>query len=161
MADRLWLAQYRWRRVEPLSWARLGVPLPEARVGLVTSAGLYRSQVDKPFRRTLGGDGGFRIIPDHVDLRTLAVGQTRHALDRRPGEADRNAVLPTERLRTLAAQGEVGSAAPRHLNFNGSITAPAGWSGRARPQLWGCSLATVCRRRCWSRCDRSARSPSD
>ena len=118
------MALYRWRRVDPLVWTRLAVPLPRARLGLVTTAGLYRPGVDEPFRRVRGGDYSFRIIPDDVDLHALTVGQTSEAFDRAPVEADRNAALPIQRMHTLVERGKVGSAAPRHLSFNGSITAP-------------------------------------
>jgi len=121
---RLEMAIYRWRRVDPQVWARLPVPLPDARVGLVTTAGLYRPGSDEPFHRVRGGDYSFRVIPDDVDLRALVVGQTSEAFDRAPVETDRNVALPIERLRTLVERREVGSAAPRHLSFNGSITAP-------------------------------------
>ena len=121
---RLEMAVYGWQRVDPEVWARLAVPLSDARVGLVTTAGLYRRGPDEPFRRVRGGDCSFRVIPNAVDLHALAVGQTSHAFDRAPVEADRNVALPIERLRTLVERGEVGSAAPRHLSFNGSITAP-------------------------------------
>ena len=118
------MAAYRWRRVDPLTWSRLGVPLREARIGLVTTAGLYRPETDQPFERIRGGDSSFRIIPDDVDLRSLAIGQTSSAFDRQPVEADRNSALPIERIRALVENGEVGSAARQHLSFNGSITAP-------------------------------------
>lgn len=121
---RLQMAVYRWRVVAPEAWSGLSAPLREARVGLVTTAGLYRPNIDTPFQRVRGGDYSFRIIPDDVALQTLAIGQTSDAFDRGPVEADRNAALPIDRLRTLVALGEVGSAAPRHLSFNGSITAP-------------------------------------
>ena len=121
---RLEMAVYRWRRVEPLVWTRLEVPLREARVGLVTTAGLYQPGIDEPFHRVRGGDYGFRIIPNDGDLRSLAVGQTSEAFDHGPVDADRNAVLPIEPLRALAELGEVGSTAAQHLSFNGSITAP-------------------------------------
>ena len=121
---RLEMAIYRWRRVDPVVWTPLAVPLPRARVGLVTTAGLYRPGLDEPFRRVRGGDYSFRIIPDDVALESLAVGQTSDAFDRAPVEADRNTALPIERLHTLVERGEVGSAAPRHLSFNGSVPAP-------------------------------------
>lgn len=121
---RLEMAAYRWRRVDPLSWTPLVVPLREARIGLVTTAGLYRPGTDQPFERIRGGDSSFRIIPDDVSLPSLAIGQTSDAFDRQPMEADRNAAFPVDRLRALVERGEVGSSASRHLSFNGSITAP-------------------------------------
>ena len=90
----------------------------------MTTAGLYRPETDQPFERIRGGDSSFRIIPDDVDLRSLAIGQTSSAFDRQPVEADRNSALPIERIRALVENGEVGSAARQHLSFNGSITAP-------------------------------------
>lgn len=124
LRNRVEMAAYRWRRVDPLTWTRLAVPLREARVGLVTTAGLYRPGIDEPFERIRGGDYSFRVIPDDVALHSLAVGQTSQAFDRGPVESDRNAALPIDRLRALVEGGEVGSAASRHLSFNGSITAP-------------------------------------
>lgn len=128
------MAAYRWRRVETLTWARLGVPLREARVGLVTTAGLYRPGTDQPFERVRGGDSSFRIIPDDVGVASLAIGQTSGAFDRQPMDADRNAALPIDRLHALVARGEVGSSAGRHLSFNGSITAPGRLVRDAAPE---------------------------
>ena len=128
------MAAYRWRTAEQLAWTPLGIPLREARVGLVTTAGLYRPGIDQPFERVRGGDASFRIIPDDVDLPSLAIGQTSRAFDRRPVEADRNAALPTDRLRELVELGEVGSSASRHLSFNGSITAPGRLVRQAAPE---------------------------
>lgn len=118
------MAAYRWRRVEPLAWTRLRVPLREARIGLVTTAGLYRPGTDLPFERVRGGDASYRVIPDEVRLPSLAIGQTSDAFDRGPVDADRNAALPIDRLRALVERGEVGSSTSVHLSFNGSITAP-------------------------------------
>ena len=86
--------------------------------------GLYRPGIDEPFRKVRGGDYSYRVIPDDVGLATLALGQTSTAFDRGPVESDRNVALPLERLRELVRRGEVGSSAPRHLSFNGSISAP-------------------------------------
>ena len=124
LRHRLEMAVYRWRRVEPLSWTPLAVPLNEARIGLVSTAGLYRAAIDEPFRRVRGGDYSFRVIPDNVNVASLSIGQTSKAFDRGPMEADRNSALPIDRLRALVARGAVGSSAPRHLSFNGSIPAP-------------------------------------
>ena len=131
---RLEMAVYRWRRLDPVPWTRPAVPLRRAKVALLTTGGLYRPQIDEPFRRVRGGDYSFRVVPDDVELESLVVGQTSEAFDRRPAEADRNAVLPIERLRTLVERGEVGSSAPRHLSFNGSITAPGRLVGESAPQ---------------------------
>lgn len=131
---RIEMALYRWRRVEPLGWTPVRTSLREARVALVTTAGLYQPSINEPFRRVRGGDYGFRVIPDDVELQSLEVGQTSSAFDRSPMEADRNVALPITRLRTLVGLGEVGSSAPRHLSFNGSITAPGRLIHDSAPQ---------------------------
>ncbi len=117
------LALYRWRTA-PSAWAPLRTPLERARVALVTMAGYYRPETDAPFLRIPGGDCSFRTLPDEVGLTELRLGQTSAAFDRAPALADPNVTFPLDRLHALVAAGEVGAAAPRHLSFNGSITAP-------------------------------------
>jgi D-proline reductase (dithiol) PrdB len=121
---RAYMAVYRWRRIDPVPWAELRRPLSRARVALVTSAGLYRPGIDEPFRRITGGDPSFRVLPDDVDPRSLVLGQTSDSFDHAPATADPNVAFPLELLHQLAAAGEIGEPAPRHLSFNGSITAP-------------------------------------
>jgi D-proline reductase (dithiol) PrdB len=122
---RLTLALYRWRTVAPPSpWVRLARPLSESRVALVTSAALLRPGVDAPFERRRGGDTSFRLLPDDLALGDLVLGQTSDAFDHAPVANDANLAFPRDRLRELVAAGVVGSAAPRHVSFNGSITAP-------------------------------------
>jgi hypothetical protein len=69
---RLEMAVYRWRRLDPVPWTAPAVPPQRAKVALVTTGGLYRPQVDEPFRRIRGGDYSFRVVPDDVELGALA-----------------------------------------------------------------------------------------
>ena len=100
----------------------LTVPLPAARVALVTSCGVYVDG-DRPFdladRR---GDPTFREIPGDVDMARLRIAHAHY--DHRDALADINCVFPLERLRGLAAAGEIGAVAPRHFGFMGSIPSP-------------------------------------
>ncbi len=121
---RLELALYPWRRIDPVPWMPLGRPLAEARVALVTSAGLYRPAVDAPFAKVRGGDPSVRWLPDDVDLAFTVVGQTSDAFDHGPVERDRNLAFPLDHLHALVREGVIGAAATRHVSFNGSITAP-------------------------------------
>jgi hypothetical protein len=122
---RLLLAGYRWRRPEPVSPARLRRPLREARVALVTTAGLVPPG-DPPFDLThRGGDPSFRVVLADVDPRRLGVHHRSDAFDRRAVEADPGVVFPLDVLNGLTGRGVIGSVAPRHLSFMGSITAPA------------------------------------
>ena len=128
--ERTLIAAYRWRRVNPIPSARLARPLEASRVALVTTAGLV-SPGDKGFdlaRR--GGDTGFRVIPAGIGVAALTMMHRSHAFDRDAVARDANVALPLEPLAALAADRLVGAAAPRHLSFMGSITAP----GRLRKE---------------------------
>jgi D-proline reductase (dithiol) PrdB len=90
-------------------------PLPEARVALVTTAGLRPAGEIELWS---GTDAGFTLLPhSHRDL------QLSHAspnFDRAGFAADLNVVLPVDRLDELAAAGEIGSVAGTHLSFMGA-----------------------------------------
>ncbi|MDP6928564.1 MAG: glycine/sarcosine/betaine reductase selenoprotein B family protein, partial [Planctomycetota bacterium] len=47
---------------------------------------------------------------------------------------DPNLAFPLDRLRELVASGRIGSLAPRHLSFMGSITAPGRLVRESAPQ---------------------------
>jgi D-proline reductase (dithiol) PrdB len=105
--------------------APLRRPIAEARVALVTSAGLA-APGDPPFDLDAkGGDWTFRTIRADATLPSLALHHRSDAFDRQSLDEDRNVAFPLERLHALAAAGAIGAVAPRHLSFMGSITAPA------------------------------------
>jgi D-proline reductase (dithiol) PrdB len=124
----LWLRAvvlaYPWRRIDPVPVARLCKPLAECRVSLVTTAGLVPPG-DPPFDAHLrGGDASYRVIPSDTPLQRIEEHHRSESFDHSGIARDRNLALPLERLRELAADHVIGSVAPRHLSFMGSITAP-------------------------------------
>ena len=122
--ERALIATYRWRWVDPVPVTRLRQPIDECRVALVTTAGLVPPG-DAPFdlaRR--GGDTSFRTIAATVPAADLRVVHRSTAFDRPAVERDVNVAFPIDPLGALVAAGVVGSVAPRHLSFMGSITAP-------------------------------------
>jgi D-proline reductase (dithiol) PrdB len=50
---------------------------------------------------------------------------------------DPNLAFPLDRLHELEARGRIGSVAPRHLSFSGSITAPGSLIRDTAPQAAG------------------------
>jgi D-proline reductase (dithiol) PrdB len=122
--NRLFLATYRYRALDPVPFARLARPLKQARVALVTTGGVHMpSQV--PFDDELKcGDTSFREIPADADVATLGIAHKSDAFDQTGFRADRNLGFPLERLREMAAHGEIGSLNGRAFSFMGSITAP-------------------------------------
>ncbi|MCM3877063.1 MAG: glycine/betaine/sarcosine/D-proline family reductase selenoprotein B [Thermoanaerobaculia bacterium] len=124
LRNRVFMARYRYRALDPVPFARPRKPLGEARVALVTTGGVYlRSQV--PFDCTVrGGDSSFREIPSGTAVETLDIAHKSDAFDQTGFRADRNLGLPLERLREMAARGEIGALNGRAISFMGSITAP-------------------------------------
>jgi D-proline reductase (dithiol) PrdB len=99
------------------AFARLGVPLAEARVGLLTSAGAY-VEGDAPFDvEAPHGDPGFRVIPADVEPSAIRFAHSHYDTTR--AEQDPNVVLPLEPLRALAADGTIGSVSPVHVGMMG------------------------------------------
>ena len=94
-------------------------PLRDAKVALVSTAGLHRRDARK-FR---GGASDYRLIPSDVDYADLAMSHVSVNFDRSGYQQDVNIAFPLEHLHTLAANGEIGSVAQWHYSFMGA-TAP-------------------------------------
>jgi len=102
---------------------RPGKPLGQARVALLTSAGLYLKGRQEPFdlererNQPTWGDPSYRIIPQHVKQEDLGVAH----LHINPDDilSDFNITLPIEVLEEFARQGVIGAVAQRHYSFMG------------------------------------------
>ena len=92
-------------------WTPLRAPLETARLGVVTTAGVYRPGVDPPFADTEEGDPRVLALPIDVELGQLDVSHSH--IPEELALADLNVVLPMEPLRALVREGIVGSLAPR------------------------------------------------
>ena len=89
-------------------------PVSEARVAIVTSAALHRSDQD----RFVAADTSFRAL-DRSDRR-LVMGHWSPNFDHSGFQTDINVVYPIDRLEELAEQGVIGEVAPRHFAFAGN-----------------------------------------
>lgn len=134
LKDRFWYHRYNFRKVEPLPWVPAGPPLPDSRVAVVTSAGVHLPQ-DPAFEKVKGGDFSYRWIPGEASPRDLICTHPSGAWDRSGVEADGNMGLPLDRLRELMQEGAIGSVAPRHASFQGSITAPMRLLRNSAPEM--------------------------
>lgn len=95
-----------------------GPPLAERRVAIVTSAGLHRRD-DRSFDMR---DTGYRVIDGTLSADALVMTHSSTNFDRTGFQQDVNVVFPIDRLRELAAAGEIGSVARFHYSVMG-----AGW----------------------------------
>jgi D-proline reductase (dithiol) PrdB len=96
------------------------VPLAQARVALVTTAGLHL-RGDRPFR---GEDPGYRFIPSTAESHELLQSHSSIGFDRSGMQRDINVVFPIDRLREFEREGVIGSLAPRFLSFMGAQADP-------------------------------------
>jgi D-proline reductase (dithiol) PrdB len=73
--------------------------------------------------------------PADTDLSTLEIAHRSDAFDIRGITSDKNLALPLDRLMSLAEQGVIGSVAPRHFSFMGSIPAPRRLIAQTAPEV--------------------------
>ncbi len=97
-------------------WTRLGKPLHEARIALMTSGGLYLDD-QEPFVTT--NDPTFRTIPRDTPQARIRV--SHRGYDVQGPLADMNCLLPLTRFGELEAEKMIGALAPTNYSFNGSI----------------------------------------
>ncbi len=109
----------RSKRERPTPWAPFTKKFPEARLAIVTTAGLH-VEGDPPFDiDDVRGDATFREIPADVDPRRLRIAHAHYPHQR--FLQDHNVILPLDRLHELVAAGALGGLSPRIFSF--------GWGG--------------------------------
>lgn len=107
---------------EPV-WASLGKPLAEAKIGLLSSAGIHivdeqeGFDVDRERQEPTWGDPTLRMIP--ADVAQVDIGATHLHIRTDDLLADVDVALPINRLNELVADGTIGAAAPEHFSVMG------------------------------------------
>src|ERR1700693_2448054 len=105
LKHRAFIAAYPFRKIDWRPGARLAKPLSEARIALITTAGLYLPG-QQPFRHSIRHDDcSYREIPDGTAVSTLEIGQTSDAFDHTGIESDRNLAFPLDRLHEAVHSG--------------------------------------------------------
>ena len=90
-------------------------PLNEARVAIVTTAGLRAAGDVRLWQTT---DGSFTVLP--AAAHDVQLSHFSPNFDRTGFAADINVVYPVDRLDEMADRGEIGSVADRHISFMGA-----------------------------------------
>jgi D-proline reductase (dithiol) PrdB len=104
-------------------WAPFEKRLAEARIALLTSAGLYIEGEQPPFdaerekAEPTWGDPTHRVLPYPLDPGSL--GMMHLHINHQDPLADPEIVLPLAGLTALVDAGRVGSVAPRHISVMG------------------------------------------
>jgi D-proline reductase (dithiol) PrdB len=133
LSTRLFLKAYRWRRNDPVPFARPAKPLNESKVAIVSTAGLVLPSQPPFDDRVRGGDWSFREIPSDADAATLLDTHRSDTYDHRGVQADPNLAFPIDRIRELEQDGVIGAVNHRHFSFMGSITAPGRLMAQSAP----------------------------
>ena len=131
-----------WLEREPLPaetpWTPLRRPLAEARVAIVSSAGIARTD-DEPFdqdgerRDPWWGDPSHRVLPRAVTAEDVRLYHLH--IDPRPASKDLDCILPLRRLDELVAEGTVGASADHHYSFMGYLLEPTQMLEETMPRI--------------------------
>ena len=121
-------------------WAPFEKRLAEARIGLLTSAGLYLQGEQPPFdgerekAEPTWGDPTHRVLPASLEPGDL--GMMHLHLNHEDVLADPEIAIPLGGLATLADEGRVGSVASRHVSVMGYQQAGLEvWRGETAPAV--------------------------
>ncbi len=123
---RTYIAELECQPAQSEPWVT-GPPLAERRVAIVSTAGLQR-RGDRPF--DFDADD-YRVIPGDIDPSDIVMSHISQNYDRSGFQQDYNVAFPLQRLREMAAEGEIGSVAAYHYSFMGA-TAPEAMAERTR-----------------------------
>jgi D-proline reductase (dithiol) PrdB len=128
-----WHDHFIFTPVNETCWTFLRKPLSQARVALVSTAGVHlRSQ--PPFDvKNPDGDWSYRVIPGDTDPLELMISDDHY--DHSDGDRDINCLFGISRLAELAAEGFIGEAAPRHFGLMGFIPDPSGLLETTAPEI--------------------------
>ena len=119
---------------ESMPWAPLSKPLSEARIALVTTAGVnvrgvepafdYEREQNEPMR----GDPTYRRIPRDVRQEQIQTGHLH--INNDDIAQDVNVALPLQRMLELEREGVIGSLAETNYSFMGYQPGTREWRER-------------------------------
>lgn len=125
-----------------LPWTPLSKPLAECRLSLITTAGLYRTDLQPPFdtareqAEPTWGDPSFRTIPTNSPPELIGVSHLH--LNPQPILQDLNVVFPLQRMREFVSEGVIGGLAAQAfslMGYQGFPPNPRAWLERSAPQI--------------------------
>ena len=114
-------------------FAPLAKPLSEAKLALVTTAGLHLRS-DAPFA---SGDQTYRVIPSSSPASAILQSHTSIGFDRTAIMRDINVTFPIDRLRELVERGTIGELSERFYSFLGANRDPKRIIEETGPEVAG------------------------
>ena len=116
---------------ETAPFVALGKPLAACRLAIVTTAGVHR-RGDRLFGPA---DQTYRVIPSDTPALDVVQSHTSLGFDRTAIMRDLNVSFPIDRVRELAARGELGPLAPNSYSFMGAQRDAARIEGETGPEV--------------------------
>lgn len=114
---------FHWRASDTFSPVNpLRVPLSQARVAFVTTAGAHLANQPAFDIRDPAGDPSYRVFPSTTPLSEIVL--THSGYDTRRASTDKNVVLPLDHLRACVHEGRIGSLSSMVVSFMGYIANP-------------------------------------
>jgi D-proline reductase (dithiol) PrdB len=106
-------------RAEVVPWQPMVIPLAEAKIALVTTAGIHHRRQHPFDMLDSRGDPSFRVIDGRTIADDFVISHDYY--DHRDADRDLNVVFPITRLREMQAAGCIGALSARHFAFMGHI----------------------------------------
>jgi D-proline reductase (dithiol) PrdB len=135
--DKAFMLGYPFARyaLDPTPCTRMSKTLRQARVALVTTAGLYTGTQPGFDPSIKMGDSSFREIPLAIETNSLSESHKSKGFDHAGITADKNLAFPLDRFRELVSSGKVGQLNRRHFSFMGSIVGPRRLIDESAPEV--------------------------
>lgn len=108
---------YPFPAFEQTPWAPVRTPLVKGCLGIVSTAALYRRNIDTPFSDTIEGDSQVLELPGDAKAAELTTSHTHIPQD--AIMADVNVALPLDALRAMVRNKQIGEIAPRFFSLIG------------------------------------------
>ena len=129
-----WYPGFAWVVNDSAPWAPLTKPLSEVTVALVSTCGLYRSDVHVPFAAWNDlGDPSFRVIHDETPPERLRI--THAHYDHQHVTADHEVSLPVIHFHQLVKDGVIGRCYPWLFSFMGYLPEPRQLITETAPEM--------------------------
>ncbi len=128
-------------RPASVPWTPMTKPLAEARIALVTTAGINVRGVEPPFdyereqHEPNWGDPSFRRIPRDVRQEQIQTGHLH--INNQDIDRDFNVAIPISRMLELEAAGVIGSLAATNYSFMGYQPDTSEWTSKYAPEAAG------------------------
>lgn len=107
---------------DAIPWFSPVKPLGEAKLALVTTAGIHHRDQPPFDMQDRDGDPSYRVLDGETLLGDFRI--THDYYDHRDARKDPNIILPLDRIRELVNEGLLGGLAKTHYSFMGHIDGP-------------------------------------